>query len=425
LARKRRIESAFEQAERNLQIARQELINRGFDDRLADEMLPQLPDIDFRGNLPLTSSTGARSVFASKKDMDTVQRYLDRINTDIVSAMEGGNIADALMLTFVSDEEGETQSRFMQREEGYSFRREQSRRLAALKEQGIEMVQTPVYRINSETGELEQVWTESRHKLMQWVPATPAAERKLNAVTRQQTNLRPLNPETPDDAVVDMWGDIVPATRTQFKQSSQQIARSLQQDYLDALKVEGYFANMKGILDAVLPSGMSDTLDPVFEQIMRESPERMFEIYQAMAGKGKYSDLDDATEFIVDLDWIYSDLGTNTSGKMYALFNVMQSRVLPLLSEYIDMPVMGSADEFEEMFAADIPALAEGDNIFAHYQALRQEGKVTGIPFSQLRDYRGVVVDIDDSVKQALTGKTKSIPLARNKFYETFFRRKG
>lgn len=424
MAKKRRIESAFEQAERNLQIARQELINRGFDARLADEMLPQLPDIDFRGNLPLVSSTGARSVFASKKDMDTVERYLDRINTDITSALDGGNIADALMLSFVSDE-GETQSRFMQREESYAFRREQSRRLAALKEQGIEMVQTPVYRINSETGELEQVWTESRHRMMQWVPATPAAERKLNAATRQQANLRPLNPETPDDAVIDMWGDIVPATRTQFKPTSQQIARSMQQDYQDALKIEGYFANMKEILDVVLPSGMSDTLDPVFEQIMRESPQRMYEIYQAMAGRGKYSDLDDATEFIVDLDWIYSDLGTNTAGKMYALFNVMQSRVLPLLSEYIDMPVMGSADEFEEMFAADIPALAEGDSILAHYQARRSEGLASGIPFSQLRDYRGVVVDIDDSVKQALTGKTKSIPLAHNKFFDMFFRKKG
>lgn len=398
MARKRRIEYAYELAQLNIERTRQELSQvPDFDSRLISSLVPELPNIDFVSELPLyPTESNPNGIFASRADYERTLRYLDRINRAASSSYGSGltpsGVEQTMLTSFtINENNGDViQSEFMRRESQYAVQRENKRRLQALRDAGVEMTKTPVYRLNEETGELSQVYTQSGHALYQWVPATPEAQRRYWYAAKQNAQISMIQPEIPDDAVVVMWGDVVPAQRSHERVfTPKEIARQTQQDYQDALKVEGYFANMQEILDTVLPSGMSQSLDPIFEQIQRESPEKMYEIYQAMAGKGRYSDLDDATDYIVDLDWLYRGIDSSTANKMLALFDVMQTRVVPLLSDYVYVPFYESAEDFEEMFEEDIPALAEGDNIFTRYQTMKREGNLKGISYDQLRSFRG------------------------------------
>lgn len=389
MARKRRIEYAYELAQLNIERTRQELSQvPDLDSRLISTLVPELPKIDFP-NLPLYPTVKhPKGIFASRADYERTLRYLDRINRAASSSYGSGS--EQTMLTSFATNGDTLQSEFMRRESQYAVQRENKRRLQALKDAGVEMIRTPVYHHNDETGKLSQVYTKSGHALYQWVPATPDAQRRYWYATKHNAQMSMIQPEIPEDAVVVMWGDVVPAQSSQERVfTPKEIARQTQQDYQDALKVEGYFANMQEILDTVLPSGMSQSLDPIFEQIQKESPEKMYEIYQAMAGKGRYSDLDDATDYIVDLDWLYRGTDSSTANKMLALFDVMQTRVVPLLSDYVYVPFYESAEDFEEIFEEDIPALAEGDNIFTRYQTMKREGNLKGISYDQLRSFRG------------------------------------
>lgn len=406
--RKRRIEYAYELAQINLERSRAELLSiPGFDARLADEQLPQLPDIDLSADMPLyPSRSNPNGVFASRSDYERTLRYLDRINraasasysSQSLGTPEG--IATTLLTTFVmNDDTGDViQSEFMRRESALVTRRENERRLKRLKEAGIQMKQTPVMRRN-ESGELEQVWTESGHRLMQWVPTTPDSERKYFYIT-QQEDLRMIQPQIPADAVVEMWGDVVAAQETDKRHfTPKQIANSQMPDYQQALKIEGYFANMQMMLDAVIPDEIMGWIDPVLDRIQNLTPSQMYEIYQAMAGRGAYAGLEDVSELVFKLDWLYLEIDTSTSGKMRTLVDVLTNRIMPIINK---MEGVNDGQEIYPLIGEKVVDYSPWDwmdetlgehmgesNFLDLYEAARKAGRAKGVTFDQLRSYRG------------------------------------
>lgn len=387
MARKRRIEYAYELAQLNIERTRQELSQvPDFDSRLISSLVPELPKIDFP-NLPLYPTVKhPKGIFASRADYERTLRYLDRINRAASSSYGSGS--EQTMLTSFATNGDTLQSEFMRRESQYAVQRENKRRLQALHDEGIEMTRTPVYRFNEETGEYTQVYTESRHPLYQWVPATPEAQRRYLFATRQNAQIGMIQPEIPEDAVVVMWGDVVPAQHSQGRTfKPKEIARQTQQDYQDALRVEGYFANMQEVIDTVLPDYVSDELDRVFEAIQKESPERMYEIYRAMAGKGKYKGLYNENEpsvTIMTLDYLYPDLGLTPSKNVQLLINNLNNIVLPMLSEKI-APIGELEDA--ELTQEEMQDLENG-NFLSIYQRIKG-GRGHGITYQMLRSYRG------------------------------------
>ena len=406
---KRRIEYAYELARVNLERTRAELLSiPNFDERLANEQLPQLPDIDLSADMPLyPTRTNPNGIFASRSDYERTLRSLDRINRAAGSAYTNVSLGTpeglttTLLTTFVmNDDTGDViQSEFMRRESNLARRRENARRRKKLKEAGIEMVQVPVFRTDPITGEREQVYTESGHKLTVWYPATPSAEDRYFYLT-QQEDLRMLQPDIPADAAIEMWGDVVPLEeQTQRRMTPKQIMRSQQSDYEDALKVEGYFANMQMMLDGVIPEEIMSWIDPMLDRIQNLTPTQMYEIYQAMAGRGKYAGMEDISELIFKLDWLYSEIGDSTYTKLKTLVDVLSKRIAPIVNK------MEGVNEGQEIYPLigekvvdytpwDFMQETLGDYIGeSHfktlYDAAKKAGRVKGITFDQLRSYRG------------------------------------
>lgn len=394
---KRRIEYAYELAQINIERARMTLSQvPDFDSRLMAVVLPTLPDIDFASNLPLyPTAANPVGIFASRRDYEQTLRYIDRINRDASASYSGEALTPldvertSLTSFYINEDTGEVvQSEFMRRESQYLRRRENKRRIAALKEMGIEMVRIPAYTYDDETGDMVPVRDSSGHVVTVYSPATPSAEQRMFYALKRENNLRPIQPELPEGAFTIQWGDVKQIGEVpEFIADPKRVAKSLQEDYKQMMQTHIYFANMQEILDAVLPSPVSDKLDPVFEQIMMESPERMYEIYQALAGRGEYTGLEDVNEYIVDLEWLYTGISSGTPVKMVALFNALESRVLPMLSNKdIELPYIESVDDFDELITE---SLSEVGDIYATYREMKKAGTVKGVTYDMVKAQRG------------------------------------
>lgn len=398
MARKRRIEYAYELAQLNIERTRQELSQvPDFDSRLISSLVPELPNIDFVSELPLyPTESNPNGIFASRADYERTLRYLDRINRAASSSYGSGltpsGVEQTMLTSFtINENNGDViQSEFMRRESQYAVQRENKRRLQALRDAGVEMTKTPVYRLNEETGELSQVYTDSGHPLYQWVPATPEAQRRYWYAAKQNAQISMIQPEIPEDAVVVMWGDVVPAQRSHERVfTPKEIATRTQQDKAEYTRSMGYFANLQAVLDDVMPSAISDKFDPIFDQILQEPLEVQRDIYNLLEGRGRYADEDTyPLAEIMDFDYFYRSITTSAATKLTQLYSLFRDRVIPKLSKHIDMDEVYSAEEFEAMFEGESEVMREGQNIFERYQFLKQQGKTHGVSLAQFVNVR-------------------------------------
>lgn len=384
-------------AKENISRLRSQMLSLpNFDARLVDSLLPELPTIDVLSEearaLSLythsyTDSKGIEhdvsGVFMSRSDYENTLAYLERINREAALAFAD---QPSTLTSFVQADSG-IETEFMARETQYYVQRQNSRRRKKLEEEGIHMVQVPVYHMN-EDGDLVQSYTPSGRKLMQWVAETPNQQAQYTRMITEQQDLRVMQPVIPEGSYITQFGDLKQAETTGTRHySARKIAQSLTSDYLDALRVEGYFANMQEVVDTVLPDYMSDELDRLFEAIQQESPERMQEIYRAMAGKGEYSGLyneDEPTITIMTLDYLYPDIGLSPFKNVQLLVNNLNNIVLPMLSREIE-PI-GELQETE--LSIEEMHDMEGGNFAGIYQRIKG-GRGHGITYPMLRSYRG------------------------------------
>lgn len=289
---KRRIEVAYEQAQENLELAIEALqAMPNVDTTLARQLLPSLPDID----MGVSTLYGSGGMFATRADYERTLRYLDRINRAASSQWtKSGNLeADepTTLTSFRVTPSGELESEFMRRESSMFRRRENRQRVKALEEMGIKMVQVPVY-VEQEDGSITTLYSESRHPVTMWVPATgDSANKYREAMT--DSGRAVFNPEVPDNAIVNVVGDLKDARSfTGRRVSQQRLQASLIADKTLDIQTTRYFTNIEHVLTGSVGDAVSERITNIISAILKQQPRIRHRIFKAMRDEGTLEQID-------------------------------------------------------------------------------------------------------------------------------------
>lgn len=368
----RRIEIAYEQAQRNLADMSEALVSLpNVDSELAGMLLPDLPEI----NLDAPTLYGENGMFRSKQDYEMTLRYLDRINrasSDTWS--KAGNIQpdDATTLTSLHvTPSGELESEFMRRESSLYRQRENKRRVAALAELGVQMKQVPVQKVD-EDGVITTLYSENRHPVMMWVPATgDSANRYRELMTNSDVAV--FNPEVPDMSFVDVVGDLKPASDFRGRPvTRKRIRSSLGRDYQTDLTTTLYFGNIDAVLTESVGSAATERIRKVTDTILEQSPEIRYEIYKNLREEGTLEQID-----------IYGDMYSFGVGAAQLLLKIERSlrtaaeKVLDALKIYVDFEEEPDAEFYED--ALEDVEWSDASTIVQRWQSQKREGKTTTI----------------------------------------------
>jgi len=368
----RRIEIAYEQAQRNLADMAESLVSLpNVDSELAGMLLPDLPEI----NLDAPTLYGESGMFRSKQDYEMTLRYLDRINrasSDTWS--KAGNIQpdDATILTSLHvTPSGELESEFMRREASLYRQRENKRRVAALAELGVQMKQVPVQKVD-EDGVITTLYSENRHPVMMWVPATgDSANRYRELMTNSDVAV--FNPEVPDMSFVDVVGDLKPASDFRGRPvTRKRIRSSLGRDYQTDLTTILYFGNIDAVLTESVGSAATERIRKVTDTILEQSPEIRYEIYKNLREEGTLDQID-----------IYGDMYSFGVGAAQLLLKIERSlrtaaeKVLFAQKIYVDFEEEPDAEFYED--ALEDVEWSDSSTIVQRWQSQKREGKTTTI----------------------------------------------
>lgn len=394
----RRIDREYQRALDNYNRIKKELEENTYID--AGSFLPYMPDlqlVDDNGNpIPLYGSYDRP--FATRRDYERTLSYLERFNRAAESTDDTiGTLASVAALTGVStnpitsvllDAAGNPTLTSMFRHDESQLRVNAMNRqtIEQLKEMGINIVKAPVVRIDEETGKTVNVMVDGR-KATQYVAATPEQERRYMYAIQHDSNLRVRQPAVPDNSLLVKWGDIVEVeSRGSSDLSNRQIARGLRPDETLDNQTALYFSNMRNIIDTTLPDSISDKFDEVFNQILRESPEKRHEIYRIMSGK---QDDESIGKQIFDLDFIYLGHGDKASQRIAQLYDYLKKLIVPMLSETVEMQDDYTAENYEDIDAQLDGGLNGAGSIAARFRDLKERGQATGITMQDIRALRG------------------------------------
>lgn len=291
-SRKRRIEVAYEQAQENLELATEALqAMPNVDSALARQLLPSLPDLD----LDAGTLYGSDGMFATRADYERTLRYLDRINRAASSQWsKSGNLeADepTTITSFRVTPSGELESEFMRRESSLFRRRENKQRVKALEEMGIKMKQVPVY-VEQADGSITTLYSENRHPVTMWVPATGDSANKYREVMTD-SGRAVFNPEVPDNAIVDVVGDLKEARSfTGRRVSQQRLQASLIADKTLDIQTTRYFNNISNVLTGSVGDMVSERITNIIFAILKQQPRIRDRIFKAMRDEGTLEQID-------------------------------------------------------------------------------------------------------------------------------------
>lgn len=368
----RRIEIAYEQAQRNLADMAEALVSLpNVDSELAGMLLPDLPEI----NLDAPTLYGESGMFRSKQDYEMTLRYLDRINrasSDTWS--KAGNLQPDEATTLTSlhvTPSGELESEFMRREASLYRQRENKRRVAALAELGVQMKQVPVQKVD-EDGVITTLYSENRHPVMMWVPATgDSANRYRELMTNSDVAV--FNPEVPDMSFVDVVGDLKAASDFRGRPvTRKRIRSSLGRDYQADLTTTLYFGNIDAVLTESVGSAATERIRKVTDTILEQSPEIRYEIYKNLRDEGTLEQID-----------IYGDMYSFGVGAAQLLLKIERSlrtaaeKVLDARKIYVDFEEEPDVEFYED--ALEDVEWSDASTIVQRWQAQKREGKTTTI----------------------------------------------
>lgn len=368
----RRIEIAYEQAQRNLADMAEALVSLpNVDSELAGMLLPDLPEI----NLDAPTLYGENGMFRSKQDYEMTLRYLDRINrasSDTWS--KAGNIQPDEATTLTSlhvTPSGELESEFMRREAALYRQRENKRRVAALAELGVQMKQVPVQKVD-EDGVITTLYSENRHPVMMWVPATgDSANRYRELMTNGDVAV--FNPEVPEMTFVDVVGDLKAASDFRGRPvTRKRIRSSLGRDYQTDLTTTLYFGNIDAVLTESVGSAATERIRKITDTILEQAPEVRYEIYKNLRDEGTLEQID-----------IYGDMYSFGVGAAQLLLKIERSlrtaaeKVLFAQKIYVDFEEEPDAEFYQD--ALEDVEWSDASTIVQRWQAQKREGKTTTI----------------------------------------------
>lgn len=381
----RRIERAYEKAIENKELLKAALnAVPGIDSTMVDAILPFIPELNLDEDKKLY---GAGGIFRTRADYERNLRYLDRLNRAIGSEWTGrgtttfeGILPTQVTSFYVSDDSIQTE--FMRREQSLAERNRNRENMQRLAERGILMEKVPVYKsYDTETGEGVVLYDENRHPVMRYVPKTPEMSRRYFYEVQKQQGLEIIQPDVPVDAVYEQFGDVVPVDKSVKRTISKaNMKQALSRDAYRQDSTELYFRNMKAIIDTTLPDNISSKFNDVFNQILKENPKDMYELYRMIDAE--------AGDDIASLDFLYRDNAIKASAKINQIYKVFKDKIAPRLSSKVNMENISTAEEWEEQLA-DIPALSEGQNIYSEYQRRKKEGEASSVTMEELKQLRG------------------------------------
>lgn len=368
----RRIEIAYEQAQRNLADMAEALVSLpNVDSELAGMLLPDLPEI----NLDAPTLYGENGMFRSKQDYEMTLRYLDRINrasSDTWS--KAGNIQpdDATTLTSLHvTPSGELESEFMRREAALYRQRENKRRVAALAELGVQMKQVPVQKVD-EDGVITTLYSENRHPVMMWVPATGDSANRYRELMLNR-DVAVFNPEVPDMTFVDVVGDLKAASDFRGRPvTRKRIRSSLGRDYQIDLTTTLYFGNIDAVLTESVGSAATERIRKITDTILEQAPEVRYEIYKNLRDEGTLEQID-----------IYGDMYSFGVGAAQLLLKIERSlrtaseKVLFAQKIYVDFEEEPDAEFYQD--ALEDVEWSDASTIVQRWQAQKREGKTTTV----------------------------------------------
>lgn len=221
------------------------------------------------------------------------------------------------LTSFYLDESGNIEeSQYMRRESSFVRQQETRRRVAALREQGINMVRKPL--LNPETG--KPIYDENRHKVTVLMPETPQQEEQYRATIQRQRDMS-IDNITPRAGEVEMWGDMrtVPEFRER-QMTPEQLRQAVLVDAYTARRDKVYFENYKALIDTTMPTGISDEIDKYIDKIMELAPSRQKAIYEMIN-----DNMDDAGT----IEYLYFDMAQTLPAKMLSVVNFWRTKVAP------------------------------------------------------------------------------------------------
>lgn len=368
----RRIEIAYEQAQRNLADMAEALVSLpNVDSELAGMLLPDLPEI----NLDAPTLYGENGMFRSRQDYEMTLRYLDRINrasSDTWS--KAGNIQPDEATTLTSlhvTPSGELESEFMRREASLYRQRENKRRVAALAELGVQMKQVPVQKVD-EDGVITTLYSENRHPVMMWVPATGDSANRYRELMLNR-DVAVFNPEVPEMTFVDVVGDLKAASDFRGRPvTRKRIRSSLGRDYQTDLTTTLYFGNIDAVLTESVGSAATERIRKITDTILEQAPEVRYEIYKNLRDEGTLEQID-----------IYGDMYSFGVGAAQLLLKIERSlrtaaeKVLFAQKIYVDFEEEPDAEFYQD--ALEDVEWSDASTIVQRWQAQKREGKTTTI----------------------------------------------
>ena len=368
----RRIEIAYEQAQRNLSDMLEVLVSLpNIDSQLAAELLPDLPEIDL--NAP--TLYGESGMFRSRNDYEMTLRYLDRINRASSETWSRvGNIEGDEATTLTSlhvTPSGELESEFMRRESSLYRQRENKRRVAALAELGVQMKQVPVQKVD-EDGVITTLYSENRHPIMIWVPATGDSANRYRELMAN-SDVAVFNPEVPETAFVEVVGDIKSAADYRGRPvTRKRIRASLGRDYQTDLTTTLYFGNIDAVLTESVGAAATERIRMVTDTILEQDPDIRYEIYKNLREEGTLEQID-----------IYGDMYSFGLGAAQLLLKIERSlrtateKVLTAKKIYFDFEEEPDAEFYQD--ALEDVEWSDASTIVQRWQAQKREGKTTTV----------------------------------------------
>ena len=282
------LRSTYNRTKRLLEDARESMVARGVPEFVADEVIPELPEM---GDVSEMSVADLQASFVSRSDFDSTIRYMERLRREgrkdvQTDASKGvtqlgyyGNLT-AVKGDLTEDFEG-VQRRY---ERKLLERNRMAESLRRLESMGIGMERVPIKKVDPDTGELTTAYSESRHPLYTYVPSNLESLYAYREAIARNESLAILPPDdTPDNAVVTELGSTRSVKQKPRRMSPTQVASNIGIDTIRDMSTSAYFENYAAVAFTVLPDEIAGEIVSYTDRIRQLSPQKRKEVYEMIA----------------------------------------------------------------------------------------------------------------------------------------------
>lgn len=332
--------------------------------------------------LPVVRTSGVDSPeelhdeFLTRDDFNRYKRYLGRISRAYEADVRKGTVpivkesTTNQLLSFYVDENGvPEESAFMRSEQRLNITNRNKEAVKVLESRGIEMTQKEVLVKNKETGELEPLTDEWRHRVKMWVPATPANEERYLEEIEKDASLAIIKPDAVANEEleigIDWFGDLVPVKQEKkHRMSPKALAEAQEVDARTANRTDLYFSNYEAIVATTLPDEIADELSDYIDAVQDLPPAEKAAIYEEINANG-----DDAGS----IEYLYLDTSGTMVQKVNNIVTFWRTRIAPKLDVEVPQGLPKQSWVRQQLRDSGY-ILNSGQSVYGEYQKRRAEG---------------------------------------------------